>query len=108
MSTLSRLAAIAVVAGLATATAAYAQKSNPSNTTGQGGPATQVGTTSASQPDSPGKAPMGGRDFGAHVSFMASVLKHPLEHGGAMFGDCVSDMAQAGGMESGMCEHEDH
>lgn len=41
------------------------------------------------------------RDFGAHVSMMATA-GHPLpsQHGGWMFGDCVSTMAQ-----TGSCDH---
>lgn len=37
------------------------------------------------------------RYFGAHVSMMATA-GHPLpsQHGGRMFGDCVSTMAQTG------------
>lgn len=45
------------------------------------------------------QAPLGGRAFGEHVSGMAP--EHPLEHGGQMFGQCVSEMAITGQM----CEH---
>ncbi|MBI4301808.1 MAG: hypothetical protein HY664_04300 [Chloroflexi bacterium] len=37
-------------------------------------------------------APGDGPAFGQHVSGMAP--QHPLEYGGAMFGACVSTMAQ--------------
>ena len=50
---------------------------------------------SRSQPAA--SAPMGGRGFGEHVSSMAP--EHPLEFG-AMFGQCVSEMAI-----TGECEH---
>lgn len=39
--------------------------------------------------------PMGADNFGQFVSGMAP--EHPIEHGGAMFGDCVSSHAQGAG-----------
>ena len=70
-------------------------------------PAPAQGSSGASTPQSAPQpqtssmpTPSDGREFGRHVSGMAP--EHPLEHGGAMFGECVSGLATTGD-----CPHHD-
>ena len=97
------IVAFATTAALFSFGAARAESSNSNSSGAQAPSRSTAPAAGAAQSQAPApqasQAPMGGRAFGEHVSGMAP--EHPLEHGGQMFGQCVSEMAITGQM----CEH---